>query len=102
MSGLAWRRIRRKLRRAAQGEGTQSCIHVCGPGRQLRNARQLLVHAFERRGKDLLALERLVDRTGEAPTAWLGFAPTLTLLLAYQSAFLVAQLTHADAQRFQP
>src|SRR3954452_4724607 len=98
MGGLASRRIRRELCRAAERQGTPSGLHVGGPGRQLRHARQLLVHALERGRKELLAVQRLVDSTRETSTPRLGFAAVLTLLLACQRALLVAQLSQADLQ----
>jgi hypothetical protein len=63
------------------------------------NATQFLVHTLERGRKGLLSVERLVNRARETSSSWLGFTPLLTLLLARQGAFLVAQLSQADAQR---
>jgi len=102
MGGLASRRIRRELCRAAEREGTPSGLHVGGPGRQLRHARQLPVHALERSRKELLAVQRLVDGTRKTSTPRLGFAAVLTLLLACQRALLVAQLSQADLQCLEP
>src|SRR5262245_62321495 len=73
-----------------------------GPGRQLLDAAELLVHTLERGGEDLLAVERLVRGTGEAAAPRLGFAAALTLLLTCQRAFLVAQISQADTQRLEP
>ena len=73
-----------------------------GPSRQPLDSVQFLVHTFERGRKDLLAVQRLIHRTGETPPPCIGFAATLTLLLADQSALLVAQLPQADAQGLEP
>src|SRR5262245_14144526 len=92
----------RELCRAAQSKRPPSGIGVGGLSRQLLDAAELLVHTLERGGEDLLAVQRLVDGTGKTPTPRLGFAAALTLLLACQRAFLVAQLSQADAQCLEP
>src|SRR5262245_43074766 len=102
VGGLASGRIWVKLCRAAQGKRPPSRLHMSRPGRQLLDAAELLVHTLERGGEDLLAVQRLVDGTGEAPAPRLGFAAALTLLLTCQRAFLVAQISQADTQRLEP
>jgi hypothetical protein len=92
MGSLASRRRWRELCGPAERERPPSGLHVGGPGRQLFNAPQFFVYTLERSRKHLLAVERPVNCTGKTPAARLGFAPTLTLLLACQGAFLAAQL----------
>jgi hypothetical protein len=102
VSGVACGRIRLKFCRAVQRKRPSSGLDVGSPSRQVLDAMQFPVHALERSREHLLAVERQLGGTGETSAAWLGFAPALTLLLAYQSAFLAAQLAQADAQRLQP
>jgi hypothetical protein len=64
--------------------------------RQLMQAIQLLVDPLERSGKDLLALSRQLGRARKAPSARLGLAFHLALLLPGQYSSLVAMVLQAQ------
>ncbi len=65
---------------------------------QLVNTAAFFIHTFQCGRKDLFSVERQFRNPWETAAPWFGFSADLTLLLSYQSPFLVAQLSQAHAQ----
>jgi hypothetical protein len=74
---------------------------VCGPRLQFLHAIDLLVHPFQRPGKHLFAMQRVLGRAGETPTSRLALSADFTPLLSRQRTLPIAQIAKTLAQRLQ-
>jgi hypothetical protein len=70
-----------------------------GPRLELLHAADLFVHAFQRRGEHLFALQGMLGCAREASTSRRSFSARFALLLACQSTLPIAHIAETVAQR---
>src|SRR5215831_5259386 len=94
-------RARRKLSRATHGQRAAGRFDMRGSRLELVHAADLLVHAFQRGGEHLLALQGVLGCARKACASLCPFSSHRTAIFARQGALLIAHLAQTLAQRLQ-
>src|SRR6516165_6077669 len=95
------RRARRKLSRTAQGESVAGRFDMRGSRLELAHAIDLSVHAFQRGGEHLLALQGVLGCARKACASLRPFSAHCTAFFARQGALPIAHLAQTLAQRLE-